>query len=93
MEELVMNKKKVQEFAEIVTDSKTKILILSGPPGSAKNTLVETFCTQNEKELVKFSDHKNEYLPDVFGYDKNKQTNDGAFYPEDLENLLDFIRL
>ncbi len=59
IEELVINKKKVQEFIDIVEENGGGgILVLHGPPGSCKNALINAFCSQKSVKLVRFTDTK-----------------------------------
>lgn len=45
IDELVINKKKVQEFIELVeSHGGGGFLVLHGAPGSCKNALIRTYC-------------------------------------------------
>ena len=91
MEELVVNKKKKEEFIEIAKGG--GFLVLHGAPGSCKNALINTYCQQNGIKLVRHSDIKTQHLEELYG---QKQAIAGwgrsAQYPDDLENLIAFIR-
>ena len=91
-EELVVNKKKVKEFSEIA-EGTGGFLVLHGTPGSCKNAMIRAYCLQNRVRLVNHSDIKTHHLDDVYGA---RQTVAGveklAQYPDDLENLIAFIR-
>lgn len=92
-EAIVIHKKKVIEFEEILESPQAKILILTGPPGSAKNTLIDVYCKkmENSVELTRFVDTKGQAMPDVYG-EQSTFKNSSDPYPDDLENLLYFIR-
>jgi len=68
IDELVINKKKVQEFTDIVEENGGGgILVLHGPPGSCKNALINAYCSQKSVHLVRFKDTKTEHLDDLYG--------------------------
>ena len=64
-----------------------------GAPGSCKNALLDAYCTQNDIKLIKHTDVKTQHLDELYG---QKKTIGGyersAQYPDDLENLVAFIR-
>lgn len=63
-----INSKKKEEFVKICTqDYRTKILILQGPSGSGKNSLIDCFGEQNNFEIVRFKDEKSKLVSDVYG--------------------------
>ena len=43
MDELVIHPKKIDEFIQLTKNPELKILIIQGPSGCGKNTLIETF--------------------------------------------------
>jgi hypothetical protein len=88
----VVQKKKLSEFEATVNNPLAKILILTGPPGCAKNTMLDVYSMKHsEVQLVRFVDTKGLNIPDIYA-------ENGTFsgttdpYPDDLENLLYFIR-
>ena len=91
MEELVINKKKKDEFVEIANGG--GFLLLHGAPGSCKNALINAYCLQNGIKLVRHSDIKTQHLEELYGQ-KRAIVGFGrsAQYPDDLENLIAFIR-
>ena len=91
MEELVVNKKKKDEFVEIANGG--GFLVLHGAPGSCKNALINAYCQQNGIKLVRHSDIKTQHLEELYGQ-KRAIAGYGrsAQYPDDLENLIAFIR-
>lgn len=94
VEELVINKKKVREFIDIIEEGAGGgFLVLHGAPGSCKNTLIRTYCQQYGARLVEHRDTKTQHVEHVFG---QKETVQGyqrlAQYPDDLESLMSFIR-
>lgn len=63
---------------------------MTGPPGCGKNTLLNVYCKQKNVQLIKFRDVKETYLSEVSEKKKFEGTED--YYPEDLENLLYFLK-
>lgn len=75
----------------IVQNPDVKILILTGQPGCCKNTLLDVYCKENRIKLIRFIDQKEEHITDVFERKTFAGTKES--YPDDLENLLAFIKL
>ena len=68
VEELVINKKKVREFIDIIEEgSGGGFLVLHGAPGSCKNTLIRTYCQQYGARLVEHTETKIHHAEHVFG--------------------------
>ena len=68
MDAHVINKKKKEEFVNICKeDKRAKILIMQGPSGSGKNSLINAFGEQYNFEVVKYKDHKTKNVTDVYG--------------------------
>ena len=91
---MVVQKKKVSEFEAIVDNPHTKILILTGPPGCAKNTMLDVYGLHYRSkniDLQRFVDTKGISMPDIYG-ETNTFRGSSDPYPDDLENLLYFIR-
>lgn len=87
MSELAVNKAKVKEFETFMTNPDKKILIIQGPPGCAKSTLIKTYCLENNLEYKLFKDSKMLRVDDTMGYkyDKNDKISD------DFEIMINFI--
>lgn len=71
---------------------------MQGPSGCGKNSLIDCIGEQNNFEIVRFKDEKTKLVSDVYG-DPNainsQEEDEGApkwQYPDDLEQLLYFIR-
>lgn len=68
LEELVVNKRKIKEFIDVVEENGGGgILILHGAPGSCKNALINAYCTSQGVQLVRFSETKTQHLDDLYG--------------------------
>ena len=44
LEDMIVQDKKVQEFSTIMQNEKVKILLMTGPPGCGKNSLINLYC-------------------------------------------------
>jgi hypothetical protein len=95
----VIAKKKKEEFVQICKDdNRVKILMLQGPSGCGKNSLINCFGEQYNFEIVRYKDHKTKNVLDVygtsatFGGSDDEMEQENQFYPDDLENLIYFIR-
>ena len=51
-----IHKKKKDEFVNFMNDKVMKIAIIRGPPGCGKNAMIKAYCTENNIDLVKYSD-------------------------------------
>lgn len=59
LDDLVVNRKKIKEFTDIVEENGGGgFLVLHGPPGSCKNALISAFCASKGVKLIRFSDAK-----------------------------------
>lgn len=47
LEEMIIQDKKIKEFSEIMQNPKAKLLLITGPPGCGKNSLVNLYCKHN----------------------------------------------
>ena len=47
-DDVIGNKKKIQTLKGFLETSHKKILILLGPPGSGKNSVIEAFAKEND---------------------------------------------
>lgn len=101
----VINKKKKEEFVKICTASaeppsvingrvmnKVKILILQGPSGSGKNSLIDCFGKDRNFEIIRYVEQKSSYVVDVFGENETLELDENKWYPDDLSSLTAYIR-
>jgi ATP-dependent Lon protease len=44
---MIIQDKKIKEFSEIMQNPKAKLLLITGPPGCGKNSLVNLYCKHN----------------------------------------------
>ena len=66
---------------------------MHGAPGSCKNAMINAFSLQNNIKVVRHSDTKTLHLDELYGQKKIiSGVQREAQYPDDLENLLSFIR-
>ena len=69
----------------------TKILVLTGTPGSGKNAMINAYGKTRNVKVVRFHDVKGSSVKEVSEvkrfHDKEEEP-----YPEDLENLIFFLR-
>ncbi len=86
-----MNKKKKEEFTEIcLRDKRAKILIIQGPAGCGKNSLIDCFGEQYNYQVHRYKDTgASMQLADTYG--EAEMIDEKHMYPDDLENLLSFI--
>lgn len=41
---MIVQDKKIQEFSQIMNNDKAKLVLITGPPGCGKNTLIDLYC-------------------------------------------------
>ena len=88
----MINKKKKEEFVNICTnEARVKILFLQGPSGSGKNSMIDCFGEQYNYEIVRYRDDKSKMVYDLYD-DGGVEDPEDRFYPDDLENLIYYIR-
>ena len=87
--ELAIQKKKLEEFLELADNP--GVLVLTGPPGSGKNALLNAYASEKALKLVKYQETNTLYDEDVYG--RRKEVMGGrAYYPKDVEDLISFVR-
>ena len=89
IDELAINKQKVREFTKLVENP--GIMILTGPPGSCKNALINAYVSQFGHKLSSYVDTNTLHVEDLYGA-KEMVLGGRTYYPKDLENLIGFIR-
>ena len=68
MDAHVIAKKKKEEFVQICKeDKRAKILIIQGPSGCGKNSMINCFGEQYNYEVIRYKDHKTKNVMDVYG--------------------------
>lgn len=45
---MIIQEKKIQEFSSILNNEKVKLLLVTGPPGCGKNSLIDLYCKKNK---------------------------------------------
>ncbi|CDW87611.1 cell cycle checkpoint protein rad17-like [Stylonychia lemnae] len=90
LDELIIQKAKISEFERLLNEQTLKLIIFTGPTGSGKNTLINTYCNQNDIQLIryKFQNESRYYDLEIDSGIRNF----GQTYPSDLESLIYFIR-
>ena len=89
MQELAINKKKAEEFAQIAESP--GILVLNGAPGSGKNALLHAYASQRGYKLIRYRDTNTLHDDELYG-GRREVLGGRAYYPREAENLLAFIR-
>jgi hypothetical protein len=75
------------------TNEHIKILIIQGPSGSGKNSMIDIFGDIYNYEIVRFKDEKSAWCPDLFEANRIEDEGFNKWYPDDLEKLCYFIRM
>jgi len=76
MDELVIHPKKIDEFIQLTKNPELKILIIQGPSGCGKNTLIETFWNDNSLIAKRCKDVKLLQQDDDLVFRKVKESDD-----------------
>ena len=64
----MIHKKKKDEFINICTnDEKVKLLIIQGPSGCGKNSLIDCLAKEKNIQLERYKYEKNANLIDIYG--------------------------
>ena len=70
-------------------NERVKVLMLVGPPGSGKNSLLDLYCKRHNIEVVRYREEQDSrYLSEAL-----EIARDNKSYPQDLENIIHFLRL
>ena len=86
---MVVQDKKVQEFSALMASDKVKLLLLQGPPGCGKNSLIDLYCKKNNIQIIRYKEEQDSrYLHDSLDMNKDNQN-----YPTDLENIIHYLRV
>ena len=86
MKDLCIKADKVEAFKQLVKSS--RILVLTGPSGCGKNSLIRTF-SQDEKIALKYHvDSNPSFVEDLY----TSRDQSSTFVPDDLQGLMDFIK-
>ena len=56
LEEMIIQDKKIKEFSEIMQNPKAKLLLITGPPGCGKNSLVNLYCKHNNVQVMRYKE-------------------------------------
>ena len=56
LDEMIVQDKKIQEFAQIMQNPKARLLLIAGPPGCGKNSLVDLYCKKNNIQVLKYKE-------------------------------------
>ncbi len=72
-------------------NEKVKVLMLTGPPGSGKNSMVELYCKRYNIQAIRYKDEQeSRNICDNLGITADYAANS---YPNDLESLIHFLRI
>lgn len=77
LDDVIIHKNKITEFDRIMSDSNTKLIIMTGTPGSGKNSLIDTYCHSKGMEIVRYQDPNDSLYED--GYSDQVEKKDS--YP------------
>lgn len=90
---MIIQDKKVQEFAGIMSNEKARLIFFTGPPGCGKNSLIDLHCRANNMQVVRYKDEQDsKYLYEALEMPKDQYGPNGG-YPNDLENLIHYLRV
>jgi len=56
---MILQEKKIQEFSSIMGNSKVKLLMMAGPPGCGKNSLIDLYCKKNNFQVVRYKEEQD----------------------------------
>jgi len=85
LEDLCIKQDKIDAFSDLVKTS--RILVLTGPSGCGKNSLIRTFSKEENLVLKYHFDIKASWVDDLgLNYDHD------SIMPDDLQGLIGFIK-
>ena len=91
----MINKKKKEEFVKTCLEDPTaKILVIQGPSGCGKNSLIDCFGDQYKYEVVRYKDtNKTRYdaMDDRDTFGDGEKLDEFTYYPDDLNSLIGYI--
>jgi len=88
---MILQEKKIQEFSSILSNDKARLILVSGPPGCGKNSLIDLYCKSNNIQVVRYKDEQDSrYIYDTLDIVRDYNA---SSYPGDLENLNHFLRI
>ena len=72
-------------------NDKAKIVLITGPPGCGKNSLLNMYCQKNNIQVVRYKEEQeSRFMCDTLGIINDHTASN---YPNDLENLIHFLRV
>ena len=72
--------------------ARVKVLIIQGPAGCGKNSLIDCFGKDRNFEIIRYQEQKSSNVIDVFGEGETCELDENRWYPDDLSALIGYIR-
>lgn len=74
-----------------MANDKAKFLLITGPPGCGKNTLLRLYCKKHNLSIVHYKEEQDSrFMSESLDLVRDPSS---ASYPNDLENLNHFLRV